>query len=241
MDVINVIYVKDEEKTNKQVTTTTLQNSISNIIDKLQEKHLIIKDNTKPPTNVKKTLYSDFASFDCTINNDPDKWPCNWQSIQNNKLKQFYKDNYYENGANRILDNINRGKLDKSQMPSEQQLKDLIESEKEYLAGLRQLINTKNTKITTTQKENVQKMLDNSDDGKGILHVQNEYDSLKNEIKQLSNGVSIGSDSGKFYDKDLYLKRNKDEVLLMLSSEKAKFAFLECSSNCFRNSYNYKF
>ena len=39
------------------------------------------------------------------------------------------------------LDNINRGKLDKSQMPSEQQLKDLIESEKEYLAGLRQLIN----------------------------------------------------------------------------------------------------
>ena len=110
-------------------------------------------------------------------------------------------------------------------MPSEQQLKDLIESEKEYLAGLRQLINTKNTKITTTQEENVKKMLDNSDDGKGILHVQNEYDSLKNEIKQLSNGVSIGSDSGKFYDKDLYLKRNKDEVLLMLSSEKAKFAF----------------
>ena len=39
------------------------------------------------------------------------------------------------------------------------------------------------------------------------------------------NDGTMREDPYKLYNKELYLKRNKDETLLMLSSEKAKFAF----------------
>ena len=183
-----------------------------------------------PPPTSKKTYQQtskiDVSSFKCETNEEKNKFPCNWEEILKNKLKNKLGNKVH--GPQQLINDYNNNRLDGSDgRPNEERLEVLLNSSNNYLQTLRDLINEKNTEIDEERLKLIKKITNTTNDGeKGISQIQYKYDNLKDRIKIMDfNDGTMREDPYKLYNKQLYLKRNKDETLLMLSSEKAKFAF----------------
>lgn len=184
-----------------------------------------------PPTTSKKTYQQtskiDVSSFKCETNEEKNKFPCNWEDELKKKIKTLAEDKVH--GPQKLIDDYNNNILAGSDnTPNKTRLVNLYTTaSNNYLTELRKLITEKNTQINEERLKLIKKIT-NTEHGeeKGISQIQDKYDNLKDRIKIMDfDDGKMREDPYKLYNKQLYLKRNKDEALLMLSSEKAKFAF----------------
>lgn len=185
--------------------TAKLKNDKKKLINKVQDGFIgnffnanIIEGNTN--------------KAECNDNNN-DEWPCNYKEKLKQKLIDLYqidnagKTNLFNEGDTTTIDLLD-GELTNIQTS---------------LKKLRSKKGEIDLNIDKQRGENLDNILDK------IKPKQDKLNELKKYIKKMERydadeeKVNM-NDTEHIYDKDLHLKRNKDETLLMLSSEKIKFA-----------------
>tara|TARA_B100001093_G_scaffold510457_1_gene576390 strand:+ start:63 stop:761 length:699 start_codon:yes stop_codon:yes gene_type:complete len=187
--------------------TAKLKNDKKKLINKVQDGFIgnffnanIIEGNTN--------------KAECNANNN-NEWPCNYKE----KLKQKLIDLYQIDNERKYTNLFNEG--------NNTTTINLLDSELTTIqASLKKLRSKKgeiNSNIDKQRGENLDNILDK------IKPKQDKLNELKKYIKKMERYDTIKkkvnmNDTEHIYDKDLHLKRNKDETLLMLSSEKIKFA-----------------